>query len=87
MDHGPRTADPGHPVPKPLTRPDLAHQLAHSNRERSAEPLPDTHQTRHPGTPAPGLTWGFMWQVLGSNQRRLSRRFYRALAGMLASDL
>ena len=28
------------------------------------------------GTPGPGLTWGFMWQVLGSNQRRLSRRFY-----------
>jgi hypothetical protein len=27
------------------------------------------------------------WQVLGSNQRRLSRRFYRALAGMIASDL
>ena len=24
-----------------------------------------------------GLTWGFGWQVLGSNQRRLSRRFYR----------
>jgi hypothetical protein len=60
---------------KPLTRPDLAH----SNRERSTEPLPDTHQTRPPGTPAPGLTWGFVWQVLGSNQRRLSRRFYRPL--------
>jgi hypothetical protein len=52
---------------KPLTRPDLGPQLAHSNRERSPEPLPDTHRTRHPGTPAPGLTWGFGWQVLGSN--------------------
>jgi len=52
---------------KPLTSPNLAH----SNRERSAEPPPDTHQTRQPGTPAPGLTWGFEWQVLGSNQRRL----------------
>ena len=27
------------------------------------------------------LTWDFTWwQVLGSNQRRLSRRFYRPLA-------
>jgi hypothetical protein len=34
----------------------LRPPLAHTNRERSAEPLPDTHQTRHPGTPAPGLT-------------------------------
>ena len=25
------------------------------------------------------------WQVLGSNQRRLSRRFYRASADMIAS--
>ena len=50
--------------------------LAHSNRERSTGPLPDTYQTRHPGTPEAGLTWGFVWQVLGSNQRRLSRRFY-----------
>ncbi len=25
------------------------------------------------------------WQVLGSNQRRLSRRFYRALAGKITS--
>jgi hypothetical protein len=30
-----------------------------------------------------GFWW---WQVLGSNQRRLSRRFYRALAGKIASD-
>ena len=51
-------------------------QLAHRKRERSAEPLPDTHQTRHPGKPPPGLSWGFEGQVLGSNQRRLSRRFY-----------
>ena len=33
--------------------------LAHRHRQRSAGPLPDTHQTRPPGTPAPGLTWGF----------------------------
>ncbi len=26
-------------------------QLAHSNRERSTEPLPDTPQARQPGTP------------------------------------
>jgi hypothetical protein len=49
-------------------------QLAHRHRERSAEPLPDTLQARHPGLPAPDLTWGFVWQVLGSNQRRLSRQ-------------
>jgi hypothetical protein len=57
-------------------QPGSGPPLAHSNRERSAGPLPDTYQTRHPGTPEAGLTWGFVWQVLGSNQRRLSRRFY-----------
>ena len=51
--------------------------LRASNRERSTKPPPDMHQTRQPGTPAPGLTWGFTWQVQGSNLRRLSRRFYR----------
>ena len=45
--------------PKPLTRPDLARNWPTATGKRSAEPLPDTHQTRHPGTPAPGLTWGF----------------------------
>jgi hypothetical protein len=58
-------------------QPGSGPPLAHSNRERSTGPLPDTCQTRHPGTPEAGLTWGFVWQVLGSNQRRLSRRFYR----------
>src|SRR5580704_19480407 len=57
-------------------QPGSGPPLAHSHRERSAGPLPDTRHTRPPGTPAPGLTWGFEWQVLGSNQRRLSRRFY-----------
>jgi hypothetical protein len=76
--HGsrPRTADPGAPVPQAADQGRSGPQLAHRNRERSAEPLPDTHQTRQPGISALGLTWGFGWQVLGSNQRRLSRRFY-----------
>ena len=85
-----RTADPGRPVPQAADQARSGPQLAHSHRERSAEPLPDTHQTRHPGTPAPGLTWGFEWQVLGSNQRRLSRRFYRTAAFLpigMATDL
>ena len=73
----PRRALPGTRSPYAADQARSGPQLAHSNRERSTEPLPDTHQTRHPGTPAPGLTWGFEWQVLGSNQRRLSRRFYR----------
>src|ERR1700734_2997064 len=80
-DHGPGQPTPGASVPQAADQPRSGPQLAHSNRERSTEPLPDTHQTRPPGTPAPGLTWGFEWQVLGSNQRRLSRRFYRALPG------
>jgi hypothetical protein len=59
MDRGPGRAilgtHPAHPADQARSGPPLAH----SNRERSAEPLPDTHQTRQPGTPAPGLTWGF----------------------------
>ena len=76
MDHGPGQPIPGAPVPQAADQARSGPPLAYSNRERSTEPLPDTHQARHPGTPAPGLTWGFGWQVLGSNQRRLSRRFY-----------
>ena len=76
-DHGPGQPVPSAPVPQPADQTRSGPPLAHNHRERSAEPLPDTPQTRHPGTPGPGLTWGFEWQVLGSNQRRLSRRFYR----------
>jgi len=43
---------PAHPADQARSGPPLAH----SHRERSAEPLPDTHQARLPGTPAPGLT-------------------------------
>ena len=76
MDRSPGRAIPGTRSPQAADQPRSGPQLAHRHRQRSAEPLPDTHQTRHQGTPAPGLTWGFEWQVLGSNQRRLSRRFY-----------
>ena len=61
---------------KPLTSPDLAHNWPTD----IVSGLPNRSRTRiRPGIrePAPGLTWGFEWQVLGSNQRRLSRRFYR----------
>jgi hypothetical protein len=53
---------------RPLTCPDLAH----GHRQRSPGPLPDTQKTGPQGTSAPGLTWGFTWQVQGSNLRRLS---------------
>ena len=34
------------------------------------------------------LSWAYLrWQVLGSNQRRLSRRFYRALPTMSTYSL
>jgi hypothetical protein len=42
--------------------------------------LADRSQTQVRPCLTPLLTWGNVWQVLGSNQRRLSRRFYRAYA-------
>jgi hypothetical protein len=60
----------------PLTGQDLAHHWPTatgnglSNRSRT-RCRPGLREHRHRG-----LTWGFGWQVLGSNQRRLSRRFY-----------
>jgi hypothetical protein len=45
-------------------------------RQAVLTPLPPRIRSRSGQT---RLTWGFIgWQVLGSNQRRLSRRFYRA---------
>jgi len=77
--HGsrPGLATPGTGSARAADLPGSGPPLAHTSRERSAGPPPGTPQARPPGTPAPGLTWGFVWQVLGSNQRRLSRRFYR----------
>ena len=75
-DRGPGRAAPGTRSAQAADQARSGPQLAHRDRERSAEPLPNTPQTRHPAAPARGLTWGFVWQVLGSNQRRLSRRFY-----------
>jgi hypothetical protein len=51
----------------------------HDTRRDSSKDAPEAGNTQ--------LTGHFRrwWQVLGSNQRRLSRRFYRALAGMIAS--
>jgi hypothetical protein len=87
MDRGPGRAIPGTRSPQAADQARSGPRLAHSHRERSAEPLPDTHQTRYPGTPEPGLTWGFEWQVLGSNQRRLSRGFYRELPTKITYSL
>jgi hypothetical protein len=78
------------PVPHaPLTRPDLADNWPTATGNGLPNCPRDTHQTRSPGTPAPGLTWAFVWQVLGSTLRRLSRRFYRRLpfAGTATADL
>ena len=56
-----RSAGPGSRSSHPAQAAGLrgsGPQLAHSHRERSAGPLPDTPQGRPPGTPGPGLTWG-----------------------------
>ena len=58
--HGslPRTGGPGHPSPKPLTRPDLAHHWPTA----TGNGLPNRSRTRiRPGSgnTGPGLTWGF----------------------------
>ncbi len=51
--------------------------LGSEPRRRCRGPFPFTHRMIFV---LPRLTWDYMWwQVLGSNQRRLSRRFYRYL--------
>jgi hypothetical protein len=62
--------------PKPLTRPDPAHNWPTATGNGLLNRSRTRRRPGSPGTPAPGLTWGFGWQVLGSNQRRLSRRSY-----------
>jgi hypothetical protein len=46
-----------------------------THRHRAAPPAPDTKQPASRENPASGRTRR-MWQVMGSNHRRLSRRFY-----------
>ncbi len=46
-------------------------------REGRARGVADRSQTGISPGLALGLTWGFVWQVMDSNHRRLSRRFYR----------
>ena len=73
---GPTGPDPSPNAPQAADQAGSGPPLAHKHRERSGGPLPDTQQARHPATPGPGLTWGFTWQVVDSNHRRRSRRFY-----------
>src|SRR5262249_26853882 len=57
-----------------------AAHLPVPTRSRVGERSADRSLTKAPPGPTATLTWDFtQWQVLGSNQRRLSRRFYRAL--------
>jgi len=76
VDHGLGRRSRAPPSPKPLTSQDLAHHWPIANGNGLANRSRTRIRPGHPGTPAPGLTWGFEWKVLGSNQRRLSRRFY-----------
>ena len=75
MDHGLGQPIPGASVLKSLTRPDLAHTGPQQPGTvcRTAPGHASDPASRNTGT---GSDLGFEWQVLGSNQRRLSRRFY-----------
>src|SRR5690348_6455785 len=58
---------------------------AHTAMHRPIVTRTDTHRdeketARRAAFPQPGGRFRWWWQVLGSNQRRLSRRFYRPLA-------
>ena len=85
MDRAPDGPSPVTRSHKPLTRPDLAHNwpTATGTVCRTAPAHPSDPASGNTGT---GSDLGFKWwQVLGSNQRRLSRRFYRASAGKIAN--
>src|SRR4029077_3744591 len=57
---------------------------AYTAMHRPIVTFTDTHRdeketTRRAAFPQPGGRFRWWWRVLGSNQRRLSRRFYRPL--------
>jgi len=77
----PRTA-PGHRFPSAI-RPWI-HGYNGTRRHKAARPGTDTKQPASQENPASGHIRS-VWQVLGSNHRRLSRRFYSwAYRGMVA---
>jgi hypothetical protein len=72
--YGDRTATAPNPC-RTLTCPNHRQRRSAPQGGRLPQTAPSTHETRPTGL---GLTCEFSrWQVLGSNQRRLSRRFYR----------
>ena len=78
MDHGPEQPIPGAPVPQAADQARSGPQLAHSHRERSAEPLPDTLMVLIPPQPEP--LWPFLVcgavgkKILGNHFSLVRRR-------------
>ncbi len=66
----PPPRNPGRAGYTPLTCPDLAHNWPTTGPQApGAVPRTAPWHTSGPAC-RPGLTWGYAWQVLGSNQRR-----------------
>ena len=64
----------------------------HTAIHRPVVTHPDTRRdkketARRAALPQPGGRFRWWWQVLGSNQRRLSRRFYRPLVGIVGPGI
>jgi hypothetical protein len=59
----------------PTHRLDVLVQLLGATRKEQRAFVAARDRVAPPASPA--LTWAFKWQVMGSNHRRLSRRFYR----------
>jgi hypothetical protein len=57
------------------THPRSGPRLAHTTQPTVSGTAASAGQSRRRNSASSALTCGFTWQVLGSNQRRLSRRF------------